>query len=250
VQALGVIGGDKQAAALVKLLQKTQSPEERAGAEKALLALSGRAGAACLPHLRPLMNSGDSALRMIGLHALVIVGGPEALTAVKTALNDKDPAVQDEAARTLSTWPNNWPGDAGVAQALLTLAKSSTKTSHQVLGLRGYLQYVRGDEKLGADDKVARVDEVLPLIQRAEEKRLAIAVLGAAPTPGALESLTALAADPAAAEEACSALLKLASGNIPGLSTEQRRSALQTVVDKSSNNATRRKAENALKAVR
>jgi len=250
IQALGVIGGDQQAADLVTLLHKPQSSEERAGTEKALLAISGRSGVACLPHLRGLMHSDDGTLRMIGLHALAIVGGSEALAAVKAALDDKQEAVQDEAVRTLSTWPNNWPGDAGAGEALLTLAKSGTKTSHLVLGLRGYLQYVRGDEKLGADDKVAGVTEVLPLIQRAEEKRLATAVLGTVPTPGALELLTTLAADPAVAEEACSALLKLTSGNIPGLSTEQRRKALQTVVDRSRNNATRRKAENALKAVR
>ena len=54
VQAIGALGSDKQAADLVKLLQKTQDAEDRADIEKALLAISGRAGASCVPYLLPL----------------------------------------------------------------------------------------------------------------------------------------------------------------------------------------------------
>jgi HEAT repeat protein len=249
VQATGVIGEAKQAADLVKLLQKNQNPQERADIEKALLALSGRGGAACVPHLLSLAQSGESALRMTGLHALAIAGGPDALAAVQAALNDKDEAVQDEAVRTLSTWPNNWPGDAGVAEPLLTLARSARKLSHQVLGLRGYLQYVQGDKKLGDAEKVTRVNELLPLVKRPEEKRLAIATIGTIPAPGALDLLTMLAADPAVADEACSALVNLARKDIQGATREQRQKALQTVVEKSQDDATRRRAQELLKRI-
>jgi len=249
VQTIGAIGRDKQAADLVRLLQKTRNPGERADMEKALLAVSGRGGAACVQYLLPLAQSDDGALRMIALHALAIVGGPDALAAVKSAVNDKEETVQNEAVRTLSTWPNNWPEDAGAAEALLTLAKSGRKTSHQVLGLRGYLQYVRGNEKLGGDEKVAKVNELLPLLKRPEEKRLAIAVVGAVPTAGALELLTALAADPAVAEEACSAIVNLAGRNVQGVSRDQRQKALQTVVEKSKNDGTKKKAEESLRRI-
>ena len=249
VQAIGVIGSDKQAADLVKLLQKTQDSKERADIEKALQAVCGRGGQNCVQYLLPLMQSSDSALRTIAVHSLAVAGGPDALAAVKAAINDKDEAVQDEAVRTLSTWPNNWPGDAGVAEPLLTLAKSGKKTSHQVLGLRGYLQYVQGDKKLGDADKVVKVKELLPLVNRPEEKRLAIAALGSAAAADSLTLLTTLAADPAVAEEACSAMVGLAGKDIQGLSKEQRRSAMQTVLEKSKSRGTRRKAEEVLKGI-
>ncbi len=249
VQTVGAIGQAGQAADLVKLLQKTQDSDERADIKKALLAISGRGGAACVQYLLPLAQSDDAALRMIALDALAIAGGPEALAALKSAVNDKDEAVQDEAVRTLSTWPNNWPGDTGVAEPLLTLARSGRKTSHQVLGLRGYLQYVRGDSKLSDSEKVAKVTELLPLLKRPEEKRLAIAAVGAASAAGALELLATLAADPAVAEEACSAILNLAGKNIQELSRDQRQKALQTVVEKSKNDATKRRAQEALKKI-
>ncbi|MEN6424886.1 MAG: HEAT repeat domain-containing protein, partial [Phycisphaerales bacterium] len=119
VQALGILGGAQQVPDLVALAQKTQDAKERGDIEKSLLAVSGRSGAACVKDLLPLMKSDDGSLRMVGLHALAIVGGPDALAAVKAAIGDKDEAVQDEAVRTLSTWPNNWPGDAAAAEVLL-----------------------------------------------------------------------------------------------------------------------------------
>ena len=250
VQALGALGGDTQAVDLVRLLQKAQNPRDRADIEKALAAISGRSGATCVPCLLPLMQNSDTALRMIGLRVLVIAGGPGALAAVKSALEDKDEAVQDEAARRLSAWPTNWPGDTAAAEALLTLAKSGKNTLHQVLGLRGYLEYVRGDKQLNNSGKVGKVNELLPLIQRPEEKRLAISVVGAIRTAGSLDLLTKFASDAAVAEDACSAIVNISGRNIQGATREQRQQALQMVIEKSKNDATKKRAEDLLKGVR
>jgi HEAT repeat protein len=250
VQAIGILGDDKQVAGLAKLLQATQSPKERADLEMALLAITGRAGARAVPSLLPLAQNSDSAVRIIALRVLAAAGGPDALAAVKAAVEDKDEIVRDEAVRTLSTWPNNWPEDSGVAEPLLTLAKSSGKTSYQVLALRGYLQYVQGDKQLKDDEKVGKVTELLPLIKRPEEKRLAIAAVGAIPNAGVLELLATFAADPAVAEDACSAIVKLAGGNLPGVSKEQRQKALEVAAEKATSSATRKKAAELLKAGR
>jgi HEAT repeat protein len=250
VQAIGILGDDKQVAGLAKLLQATQSPKERADLEMALLAITGRAGARAVPSLLPLAQNSDSAVRIIALRVLAAAGGPDALAAVKAAVEDKDEIVRDEAVRTLSTWPNNWPEDSGVAEPLLTLAKSSGKTSYQVLALRGYLQYVQGDKQLKDDEKVGKVTELLPLIKRPEEKRLAIAAVGAIPNAGVLELLATFAADPAVAEDACSAIVKLADGNLPGVSKEQRQKALEVAAEKATSSATRKKAAELLKAGR
>lgn len=250
VQAIGDLGQVQQAADLVRLLQKSQSSQERTDIEKSLLAISSRAGAGTVQYLLPLIRSGESAVRSVGIHALASVGGAEALAAVKVALADKDEAVQDEAVRTLSTWPSNWPDDAGVAEPLLNLAKSGAKLSHQVLGVRGYLQFVQGDKQFTNAERLAKISELLPVIKRPEEKRLAIAAIGAIPTAGALELLPTFATDPALAEDACSAIISLASRNRAGISRTQRQTALQTVVAKSQNDATKKRAEELLKGIR
>ena len=97
VRTIGIIGQDQQTADLVKLLQKTKNSSERAGIKKALLAISGRCGVKCIPHLKPLTQSRDNELHIIGLHALAIVGGSDALVAVKSAIETAEPPAQDEA---------------------------------------------------------------------------------------------------------------------------------------------------------
>ncbi len=249
VQAIGVLGDDKQAASLVRLLQKASNAKERAGIEAALIAIIGRKGAACVQDVLPLAQSDDSALRTIALHVLASAGGRDALAAVKAAVEDKDETVQDEAVRTLSTWPNNWPEDGGVAEPLLALAKSGKKASYQVLGVRGYLQYVQGDKQLKDDEKASKVNELLPLMKRPEEQRQAIAVVGAIPAANALEVLMTLAAEPAVTEDACSAIIELAGMKAAGLSRESCRKALQVVIERSKNGATKSKAQEKLKAI-
>ncbi len=250
VQTIGIIGQEQQTADLVKLLQKTNSSTERGDIRKALLAISGRCGVKCIPHLRPLTQSSDNEIRMIGLRALAIIGGPEALAAVKSAINSAESSVQDEAVRILSNWPNNWPQDSEAGQALLRLATSSEKMSHQVLGLRGYLQYIRGTKKLSNEQKVTRVVDLLSYIKRPEEKRLAIAALGEAPSSSALELLTTFAEDSAVVEEAYSAMVQITSQDVRGISKDQRRGVLQMVAEKSRNNGIKRRARKALSGIR
>jgi HEAT repeat protein len=233
---------------LVGLLQESRSAKEREDVEMALLAIIGRTGARSVPAVLPLAHNNDSAMRIIALRLLASAGGPDALATIKAAVEDKEVTVQDEAVRTLSTWPNNWPEDSGVAEPLLALAKSGSKPSYQVLALRGYLQYVQGNKQLKDDEKVSKVTDVLPLVKRPEEKRLAIAAIGGVPTPGALELLVTFAAEPAIAEDACSAIVKLAGSNLPGVSKEQRQKALQLAVEKATSGATRKKAGELLKA--
>jgi len=246
IKTINIIGQDPQMADLVKLLQRTKNSMEKEDIKKALLAISGRCGAKCLAYLRPLTQSRDSELHIIGLQALAVIGGPDALAAVKSAIATTETLVQDEAVRILATWPNNWPKDAEAGKILLLLATSAKKMSHQVLGLRGYLQYIRGNNKLSHKQKVDKVKDVRSYLKRPDEKRQIIAVLGEAPCVSALDLLTTFAEDPAVAEEAYSAMVRVARQNIPGVSQNQRRQVLQTVISKSKNNDTKQRARKIL----
>ena len=250
VQTIGVMGEPAQTADLVSLLQKTEAVQEREDIEKALVAVCGRGGSKCLASVLPLAKETDSGLRRTGLHALSSIGGAEALGAVKLAIDDRDETVQDEAVRTLSNWPNNWPDDAGVAEPLLALVKSAKKTSYQVQGVRGYLQYVEEEKKLKPGEKVAAINNLLPWVKRTEEKRLVISSLSGLPTAAVLEPLISLADDSAVAEEACLAIVRVATAKEQkSASKELRQKALQTAIEKAKNDATRKKAEDGLKQI-
>ncbi len=248
-RTIGIIGLSQQAGDLVKQLQTIKSASERGTIKTSLLAICGRDGLACLSYVQPLTSSRDSELHVIGLNALSIMGGPDALGAVTSAIKKTGP-VQEEAVRILSTWPNKWPEDREAGQALLTLASSAEKMSHQVLGLRGYLLYVRGNTKLGAPQKVAMVKDVLTHAKRPEETRQAIAVLGEVFTVGALDLLATLAKDASVTEEAYSAMVVLTGRNMSGVSKVRRQQVLKTVIDNSKNRGTRQRAQKILREIK
>ena len=250
IQALGALGGTAQVNDLVKLFSGAPDDRMRQDLEDALLAISGRLGNACAPSLLPLAHHSDPAVRKVALHALASAGGSDALMAVKQSVEDRDESVQDEAVRTLSTWPNTWPEDEAIAEPLLNLAKASTKPNYKVLAMRGYLQFLEGDKKLSPGDKLAKVEQALPLMDRPEEKRSAIAVVQSIPTAASLDMLVKFSADPALSEDACSAIADFAGRNLPGVSAEARRAALQAAMDKSTNDETKKRAKLALARVR
>lgn len=250
LQAVAALGGEAEVAELARLIQETGEADRRDELEGALLEASGRVGARVVARLLPLMRHAEPAVRLTGIHALAGVGGSEALAAVVAATRDPDSAVQDEAVRALSTWPNNWPEDVAVAEPLLTLAQSGAKRAHQVLGFRGYLQYLQADKRLTDPARVERIKELLPRLQWPEEKQAAISALGSLRTAAALDLLQTLATDAAVSEEAWSAMVSLAGRDLPGVSPERRREVLQEVASKTRNESLRRRAEKALQAVK
>jgi HEAT repeat protein len=247
---LSVLGSHQQVSDLVRLVSKTQDAKDREHIEKALIAICGRSGSRCLPQVQPLAKNNDSALRQIALRVVASIGGADALATVKAALEDRDQSVQDEAVGTLATWPNNWPEDTDVAEPLLALAQSGRKPSYQVQGARGYLLYLQENKKLSNADKLTGVNRVLPSLKQPQQKRLAISTLGAIPSAGAVELLLDFAGDPAFTEEACLAIVNVATGpSLEGGTKELRQKALQAVLEKSKNEATRKRAADAVKRI-
>jgi len=178
----------------------------------------------------------------VGLHALAAIGGADSLATVKAALADKDKGVQDEAVRTLSTWPNKWPDDAAVMEPLQSLLKSENKT-HKILALRGVLEYLQG-AKIAPDAKFKALSDVLPAIERVEEKRLAISVLRSVPAKGALGALVAYADEKPLAEEASAAIVNLIGqpGGLKAESKDAKRAALMKAMEKARSGRTKRDA--------
>lgn len=250
LSTLSTLGTEQQVGELVRQLAKAQTPADREAIEGALTGICGRTGTKSLPQVLPLAKDSNSELRIIALRALATIGGRDALAAVTSALEDREESVQDEAVGVLATWPNNWPEDSTVAEPLLGLVKSGKKRSYQVQGVRGYLLHVQENKKLSNPDKLKAIDELLPLLKQPPEKRLAVSALGSIPAAKTLDTLATLAEDPAVTEEACLALVTVTTTKgLQGVNKDARRKALQTVLDKSKNEATRKKAGDALKAI-
>jgi HEAT repeat protein len=251
LDTISVLGTEQQAGGLVRLLSSTGNADTRDEIERALSAICRRSGVRALPQVLPLAQTGNTALRKVGLRALASIGGAEGLAAVKTAAQDRDESIQDEAVNLLSTWPNTWPEDAGVAEPLLNLVKSGKKPSYQSQALRGYLQFIEETKTLNTDDKLAKLSDLLGFLKGADEKRQIISVVGTVPSPKSLELLLTAAQDQAVAEESYMAALKVATDRkLRDSSKELRRKALETVAEKAQDEATKKKAGEELKKIR
>ncbi|HYE17531.1 MAG TPA: HEAT repeat domain-containing protein [Tepidisphaeraceae bacterium] len=250
LEAIGANGDDKLVPDLLRLM--TKAPEtERDAIAKAVRSISGRWGAAVVPLLLPVAKTGEPQLRIAALGALAGAGGKEALDTVVASANDADETLADEAVRTLSTWPNRWPEDTAVLDPLMNLAKTGKKPAHKVLATRGYLQFATGTKKMPEADRLKRINEVLPLITRPEERRQAIAALAAVGSAAALDALVAqLNADASVADEAANAIVTVASKGNRGIPAPKRKAALQAAADKATSPAIKAKATETLKGVK
>lgn len=171
LKSLAILGGAKEVELLVNRISTAGDASRREQYAETLLVLAGRVGRPAASALLSLVRASEPALRIIGVHALATVGGPEAAQAAIALLDDPDPEVQDEVVRTLSTWPGNWPDDTAVGPVLQRLAREGRKPAHQVLGFRGYLEHLRVAPGLTPDERVERVLQALEQAKRPEENK-------------------------------------------------------------------------------
>jgi HEAT repeat protein len=108
------------------------------------------------------------------IRLLSITGGPQALSAVQSALADSNKQIQAAALQAFADWP-----DFAAAKPLIDLsAKSSTPMTDAVLALRGALRLIRTSTATPMDQRADLCMAAYDIARRIEERREAISVMG------------------------------------------------------------------------
>jgi len=182
IRKVGELGSIKDLPALLDVLMRATEREDLDAAERALSAVciktdnpQSQAG-----KLTSLMARAKPEQKAALLRVLSIVGGPEALNAVRAAANDANGQVSDAAVRAICSWKT-----AEAAPDLLALAKTSSEPSRKTAALQGYINMVR-DDSLSTEQKLAMCKQAAELIARTEDKKLLLGVLGTVPSAEAL----------------------------------------------------------------
>ena len=182
IRKVGELGSIKDLPALLDVLMATTEREDLDAAERALSAVciktddpQSQAG-----KLTSLLGRAKPAQKAALLRVLGIVGGPEALTAVRAATKDTNAQVSDAAVRALCSWKT-----ADAAPDLIALAKTSNEPSRKTAALQGYINLVR-DDSLSTEQKLAMCKQAAELTTRIEDKKLFLGVLGTVPSAEAL----------------------------------------------------------------
>lgn len=241
--ALENLAEEKHAASLLLLLSLPDSP---AGPERALAAMGTRAkdkDAYADMIIQAMDFRTVTRVRAALVRVLGRTGGDKALAAVRPAVKDSRPQVQDAAVRSLADWP-----DAAAAPDLLELARSAAKPAHQVLALRGYVRLAGAMTERPEAERLAMYAAALAAARRPDEKRLVLGALGDMKSADALQMVVPLLADEALREEAAAAAVKIARG-LGADSREAVRAAMKKVLAAAQTEATRRDAEEVLRSM-
>ena len=245
LKKLGELGGPDQLLALLDLLMRLKESQDLSAAEQALSDILAKTDnpQSYADKLIGLLAQAQTAQKGVLLRIISTIGGANALKAVRAAVNDADAEVRATAIRALSGWKG-----ADAAPDLLLLAKTSPDPAHRIAALRGYIGLVR-DESLSTEKKLAMCKEAAALIQRDEEKKLLLGVLGEVPAVEALSMAMAHLDNPATKDEAAFAAVAISEKLIdqkPGAVAE----ALQKVMQASDNKDVIRRAKAILNKAR
>ena len=183
LKKVGELGSPTEFSALLDLLMQYEARQDLDAAEQALSAVCAKADnpVSYTSKLTSRLSKATPAQKSALLQVLSIIGGTDALNAVREAANDSNAQVSDAAIRVLCSWKT-----ADAAPDLLALAKNSSNRSRKTAALRGYINLVR-DDKLPTEKKLEFCRQAASLIQRDEEKKL---LLGALSTVPAMEALS------------------------------------------------------------
>lgn len=127
-----------------------------------------------------VLPQATGAAKLALLRVLRSAGGPKALAALRASATDPNAEVKETALRALCDWDT-----AEVLPDMVQFARTTTDKKWKILALRAQLRLIPLQEATTAE-KLAALKEAMALIERTEEKRLALAALAEIPSAGSL----------------------------------------------------------------
>jgi len=241
LKKVGELGKPSEFSALLDLLIQYEGRRDLDAAEEALSAVCTKADSPMSYTLKLVsqLAKASPAQKSALLRVLGVIGGTNALNAVREAVKDSNAQVSDAAVRVLCSWKT-----ADAAGDLLALAKESPDQSRKTAALRGYINLVR-DDRLPADERIAMCRQAAALIQRDEEKKLLLGALSTVPSAEALSMAMVHLDEPAIKDEASFAAVAI-SEKIVEQKPAEVAEALQKVLKATENRDVRNRARQTL----
>ena len=210
MRAVGVLGGDAEVPPLLELLVTARSDAERTALEESLAAVCRRS-ADRSERVAALLSAQerDDAFEASLVRVLGRLGGPEAWSRVRAALDDKRAELRAAAIDALATWPS-----PEAAADIIALAR-------QREDLREHVGLLRAAARLIADatgdpaQRVRLLSDALRAARRVDEKRLLLSRLGQIADAAAFDALRPALADGETRAEAAAAVLSVAEALLP-----------------------------------
>ena len=206
-KGLGKIASPKELSAILKLLVKVEDDATRREAELAAVSVSRRIAkpaAQADDVLAALKSATTTPAKRSLLAVLGGIGNDKAFAAVKSALGDKTPEINDAAVRALTIWP-----DAKATESLLAIFGATKDKTHRTLALRGIVRILSLDGQ-DAEETLAVYKKLLGDISQPADLKLVLSGLGAVAEPAALKIIEPFLSNKDVQNEARAAYQKVA----------------------------------------
>ena len=225
-RSYGDLAGGGGILVLIDRLLKSTDGREIGLYERALASVCPMASDkdACTRKLVEALAKAGPAVKPPLLRTLRVAGGPDALKAVRSAVDDAHKDVHTAAIRVLTEWTST-----EAAPLLLELAKTSTEATDKTLALRGYLG-IALQRNIAPQQKLAICRQAAPLVQREEEKRMLLGAVAGASTAELLDLIVPYLDDASVRSEAVTTVLAIAEKRKKNQHAGMARAALEKVV--------------------
>jgi len=241
LKKVGELGSPAEFSPLLDLLMQYEARQDLDAAEQSLSAVCSKADnpVSYTSRLTDRLSKASPAQKCALLRVLGVIGGTNALAAVRNSAKDSNDQVSDAAIRVLCSWKT-----ADAAGDLLALARKSPNRSRKTAALRGYINLAR-DENISTDKRLEICKQASALIQRVEEKKLLLGALSTIPSADALSMAMSHLDDGATTLEASFAAVAI-SEKIVGQKRGEVAEAMQKVLKATNNRNVRNRARKTL----
>jgi HEAT repeat protein len=243
-RSYGELAGAAGIPVLIDMLSKSTDVREIDIYQRILgsLCLAASDKGACAEKLVDALSRARPIAKPALLHTLRAVGGPEALRAVRGAVDDTNKEIRAAALRTLGEWTS-----ADAAPVLLELAKNSAEPTDKLAALRGYLA-IALQKTVAVADKLAICRQAAPMIRRPEEKLMLLGALGSAASAASLDLIVPYLDDAAVKNDAVATVMTIVDKRKKNEFTGVTKAALEKVIKAATDDrAVARRAEQLLK---
>jgi len=241
-KALADVADAKALPELVKLLVGAKEDGERSTAERTIVAIARRVDSEderTQAVLAALPTAGVPA-KVSLLRIAAALGGANALAAIRAAMKDAAPEVQDAAFRALPSW-----AEASVARDLLDIAKSDAPLARRVLALRGAVDVAAKTGGLAPAEMQKLFESAMAAAPRPEDKKMVLGAMANVPNLGVLDLALKFITDPALKAEAEITAVRVARA-ISGSYQAKAKEVLKTLIELSDSDQVKKEANETL----
>lgn len=206
LRALHDVGTANQISGLVALVVRPAEPGDRTEAVRSLAAVLRRSDAGRIKDVLDAYGAAtDADARTSLMRVMGQSGNAQALTVLRSSLQDPGADVKRAAILALSEWPDTTP-----LPDLFETARTASDPAHQALAFRGAMQLIAVPNPARPPrETVKLLVEAMALAKQADEKRSVLSMLPRYPVRESLDLARTLVNDPEVGAEAKAAVARL-----------------------------------------